>query len=570
MNLLKIASNLIPGYELLTQEEQETFENSNTGQTFVTVINDELLVLFKPKEKSVDKTYYSYFSSIYSNVQYYLSSEREIELELLQDKFNTIKNDLINEIKESYEYKKVVACTIAHCLRQRSPDFVRLTPKQQTKLARAEFSKPIQEIIRSDQLAKETNDFYEQMRIERKSEEIFQTWLQQFNADETKAAFKERIARKKGRRRAKELAKLFPTLLEQPDFLETPAIEEFEELYWKETLKENPNLVEMEEKFLTAFIFRYLKKTSAKYISYIDLDKENRALANIIAKKIIEAADESNPFSMYACLDEYGNMLKQILSKKLVSINNKQLQAEKDEERDSGLMTSLSYLFWHSKTVSNSTEFFNKMLDAHAFIQYSGASTQNESSYLVFFDLLNYYRSLDHILESKSILYGLIKPFTPLYEEYKSIGLTEKSSLRKIIRTLIPILIVVGVVIAIFLMFSPLALAEIPLLLIAIPAIILGLYLASQYVVWKDVIYQTIREKYYGAFETPEFQVNDRMRKIFGDDDKAKLIKDIYVNELKLCDKYEKEKPYCQGAELNTLTTKEIELRKSNNEKRLV
>ena len=381
---------------------------------------------------------------------------------------------------------------------------------------------------------------------------------------------KERIIRKNGKHRAKQLAKLFPLLREQPEFLETSGIELFEELFWKETQKEKPNLNEMEEKFLTSFIFRYFKKTSAKYISYIDLDNENNVLAKHMAKKIIEASKIDNFFSIEASLADHGFMLKKMLSKKLISINNKELEVEEDEDSDTGLMNSLSYLFWQNKGVSDSTKFIHKLLDAHMFIQYSGMSTQNESSYLVFFDLLNYGRTLDQILEVKSIFYGLIKPFIPLYYEYKHIGLTEKSTFRKFIRTLIPICIVVAAVVAIFLMFSPLALAEIPLILIAIPSIILGLYLASQYVVWKDVIHQAVREKYWGSpFETPEFQVNARMEKIFGDKDKAKLIKDIYINELKLCD--EKEKTYREGANLNTLTKKEeLELRNENNEKRLV
>ena len=122
MNFLQIASDLIPGYGHLTQEEQQSFESSDIGQRFVTVIN-EVIEIFNATEKKEDESNSSYFSAIYSIIHYYLSSEREVKQAALIEEYNTIKNDLINEIKDSNEYKEVVACTIAHCLRKWCPRF---------------------------------------------------------------------------------------------------------------------------------------------------------------------------------------------------------------------------------------------------------------------------------------------------------------------------------------------------------------------------------------------------------------------------------------------------------------
>jgi len=130
-----------------------------------------------------------------------------------------------------------------------------------------------------------------------------------------------------------------------------------------------------------------------------------------------------------------------------------------------------------------------------------------------------------------------------------------------------PLIVIAAFVVLVAVMLSPLAIPELAFLVAAIPALFLGIYLASKYVTLKNKLYQDLRRKYYGGpFEIPEFKINQRMKRIFGSNENAEVIRGIYIDELKTCD--ELEKSYSKRAEEGLLSEQELAARKKNSTKR--
>ncbi|MBA2655645.1 MAG: hypothetical protein H0U70_01510 [Tatlockia sp.] len=555
MSFEKLASYLIPGYEFLPQKARANFEACEAGQHFIAGIEEvlELQDLFKQKYSSI-------FSPFYAS---YAKDKDELQIQCAA-KLDNIRNEI-----NCRAYRSIVRKTIINRLEQRFSEFSFLKPHQKHSVARAEFSKSIPELIRLEQNLEETTDVYEKMAIEAEVDKHFELWLYRFSESKAMALLRKRITKQSGKQRVKELVELLPLLKEQSDSLNRSAEQEFKALYWFEGLKERPDFKKLEENFLRDFLFSYLQPISENYLTYTKLHSFNKDMAEVIAQKIIESSGKKTNFSLIKCIDDYSSKLQEFLIKQLSMVKNIDRLPEYDKDSDDGLINSLSHLFWQSKTISQSSNFLIKLADAHAFIQYTGMATQNESSYLVILDLFNYNRTLDQVLETKSIIYSLLKPFVPLYEEYRQIALGEKNTFFKIARIIMPLIVIAAVVALILFMFTPLALPEFALILIAIPALILGTFLASQYVTWKNDVSQYIYQNYLhdGPFEIPEFKINSRMIKIFGNKETADLIRTIYIEEFKHCDAQEN----ClkNRAELGELTEEEIEQRRKNIETRL-
>ncbi|MBA3536196.1 MAG: hypothetical protein H0T84_06265 [Tatlockia sp.] len=560
MNFKKLASKIIPGYDLLSKKQQDEFEATESGQLFVQVINELLVNL------NTNNTAPSYFSYAYSVISSLMSADYEQEKEKIKDDCLRKATNLINTIKNSEEYKELISLIIFKFLEEHFLDFSVLTTNQQLKLSQASFSNTLQSrFLALNQERNETHDSFLSAGLIAQQEEVYQHWLQTFNSEAEMAPLRERIALIKVQKRVRKLAKLFPLLNEITEFPNPSAAEELVELYCEEDKKDNPDLATMEEGFLATIVFRYYQKISAKHINFINLKDFNQTEAKSFARDIIRAANDKEDPRVNLLLASYGHSLRLHLRQGRLLINNKSLEVQKNNQ-ETGFLNSLSYLFQHSKALNKTNEFLKKYGDAHAIIQYTGFSTQNESSYLGLLDVYNYNRSADNVAEAKTIFTSLIQPFISLYEEYKDIALYEKNGFRKFIRMLMPLLIIAGVIILIGAMLSPLAIPEFAFLIAAIPAVLIGIYLASKYVTWKNEIYLYVYQNWLndGPFEIPEYQVNARMIKIFGNEDNALLIRSIYIEEIKLCDELEQS---FSEAEIGG-TEEEIELRRENIKKR--
>lgn len=230
------------------------------------------------------------------------------------------------------------------------------------------------------------------------------------------------------------------------------------------------------------------------------------------------------------------------------------------------LRHSLAYLFEHS-SIQEKKQFFDKMADAHGFIQAIGFSTQNENSVLAILDFYNYTRYAGDILEHKKIFFSLLQPFKSIYDEYKNIALYEKNVFSKIFRTVMPLIIIAAFMVLIGSLLAPWILPELVFFIVAIPALYLGIVLAAQYITVKNDVFYFFRTLYYGgAYKIPEFQANERMLKIFGDKELVDEIKEFYIKELKQCDA--KEQFYKKNLSFGLLSHEEIKDRKNNLQRR--
>lgn len=305
--------------------------------------------------------------------------------------------------------------------------------------------------------------------------------------------------------------------------------------------------------------FPRLKLACENQIFIMNLDAFNQMQAENFAKNTLSVS----PIPLSSWLELYQQSLLKYIENNLGLINGK--DPLKETLTYNELKDSLSDLFSYG-VIKDGRDLLDKIADAHGFIQATGFSTQNENSNLVWLDIYNYSRSTAHIAEAKLTLYKLLEPFSPLFTEYHNITHHEHNVALQIMRTLMPMLIIAATVVLVAALLTPFAIPELPFFIILIPTLYIGLFLATSYVSTKDHIYHTIRKAWYGGqFEIPEFQVNERMLNGFINQDKARLVRNFYVNELHAC--YEKEAFYQQKTP-GTLSTAELNDRKENTERR--
>ena len=193
---------------------------------------------------------------------------------------------------------------------------------------------------------------------------------------------------------------------------------------------------------------------------------------------------------------------------------------------------ALSFL-WTNPLVAKTRNVIEKLADAHAFMHAVGYAMHAENTFFSILDIFNYGRYQHAIEEARSMIFGLLEPLMPLYLEYKWIAHHEKSGAARTLRMLMPLLIVCLVPTLLSLILAPLALPEIALTLLFIPALCFGFAAANYYVIKKTQIYNAIRSWWYGGpLAIPEYQVNPRLIEIFGEKHQAVHFKNYYISLL--------------------------------------
>ncbi len=305
------------------------------------------------------------------------------------------------------------------------------------------------------------------------------------------------------------------------------------------TSKNERLLLAQRETKLTQFLFDSFQALTVNLNSFIDLTEFHKRYADQMARAIIKHAQtdqENTRFDWHAYLTEQNNYAAQ-LAKFIThewSLINQKEDYQLHNIDTSQITNSVAYNLL-AIGIKKGKKIANKLADAHAFIQLTGGATQNENSYLVVLDLYNYYRYFETIEEAKDISVKVTEIFLPLYYEYRNLSFYEKSTFWKVYRLVMPLVVVTAVVALVMLAIAPLALPELVLSLVFIPAVITGLYAATLYVRAKDYLYHTLRCRYYGGeFNLPRFQLNTRLTQAFNH--QAPQIRDFYVAELKKCD----------------------------------
>jgi hypothetical protein len=572
MNFADVANHFIPGYNLLPKKVKEDFVASEAGKIFVASIEGTLKSC---RDYSNSGSFLTRFWGNEQNIQAIQESNRQ---------------ELIEKIQHSQSYIAVITETFRLVLPEIYPSFKLLSENEQLLLLQAEFKRaieindsymPLQRIFLLPEVAEVLQQLAQEQlnqqqasaiigkqigELLEKEDSLVAVWVKEFGQYTDMAVFKTLLDNKRiesetldFNRRANKLAHFFSASYSNE-------VEKRLQEAYREKIQSRQNNASIEKQVLRLFAFNLLQVMSLPY-GYLNLQEFNHKQGKKLAKKILMASEKNEELDLrHWCLD-YRRAFKDKLDD-FVASNERWQQLFKRTRPTLEILGSLSALIWHSNPGEKIKEFMDKVSDAHAFIQATGFSTQNENSFLAVLDWYNYTRTAEQIHETKNILFSLLKLFTPLYGEYQEIASYEKNPYLKIIKTLLPLIIISATVVLIAALLSPFALPELAFIVILIPTLFLGLALASEYVSLKNHFYQSFREFYYGGvYEMPEYQINERMIKIcFEDPVKAKILRHFYIEQFKCCDNLE---AFFQSkAKDGLLETEEIKSRKENNYRR--
>jgi len=555
MEFLELANLLIPGYVLLTQNQRSEFESSEEiGEHFKNIIKWSIAENTNKKDlENCFREKKEQFANLYSEHECFINLKNEIS-----------------------------RCVI----KKEHPYFSLLTESEQLQLAKTSYSHNftdsiliIDDFIAKEQKKKRSNSMIS-MKIDdamltfhsHKTSEIH-TWQARLSQDPAMSDASAKInnqliARKTEshstilaacKERARKLAIFFPILnYRKSEHTDLTFLEELEASYLTPNGELKSDLKIVEEVFLTKLLFDLIKHETDQLNG---IDDFNLHCAKLLANNILNAFHEQKLFTINKWISSYNEALQKLIFHRIQLINN-QVWIKSEIGEVEKLINSVSYLFWNNKAVGRTTNFLGKLSDAHAFIQATSFSTQNENSFLAILDLYNYGRYTDQIAETKSIIASLMSPFTALYEEYRNIAFYENNLYLKTIRSLIPMLIVVGFIIAVAAALTPLGIPELAFAAAFIPAFFIGLGLATKYVTFKNSIHKSFHEwRYGGKFEIPEFQVSERMIRILTSEMAIKVRK-FYIDSINYCD--EQETSYFEKYKNGILLCEDIKDRHDN------
>jgi hypothetical protein len=512
MSFLTLADKIIPGYSLLDDSVQTNFQNTLTGDLFVTNCNN---LLTTQSNRSI-------FSSFWSGYE----DNQTIK---------TIKENL----KDTNDYKTLIIQIKCKLLYIHYPDSHLLPPEQLILLAGADCSHELYlRLIHHDSL------FDASLGNPDAIHDVLQDFQTAFNKTDDLAPLRETIALHK--QHSQEQAK-------------TNTLDKLYDSYEPNQTKETPAIQHEEVNQLALFLAACM--AIEHHNKTLNLDQFNASQALLMASRIAKKNYQLDEHM----IDDYKHSLLDYIHHNMGAYNPFESPSINQITTD-----SLSYLY--SICISNNNrELFmstlDQLSDAHAFIQATGFATQNENSLLSWIDIYNYTRTYDNLAEAKTMLSKFLMPFMPILNEYRDITHREHNIIRQIIRTLIPMLIVASVIILVATLLSPLLFTEVTFLFILFPTVYIALALASCYVVTKDYVYHSTRQWYFGGqFELPEYQVNERLLLGFKSPEQATTIRTFYVNAIRLCD--ETEKHYQSRLTAGLLTDAELIDRKKNITKR--
>ncbi|MDP1602837.1 MAG: hypothetical protein Q8M03_06180 [Legionella sp.] len=571
MEFIDITNFIIPGYDSLSEEEKKAFEESLPGQQFNQLINDILASLKELQETE------SYWGSIlrYWNL---ITGHSEKEKKGLRNQFEQQKSKLLTDIKDSKEYQSIIDSITINLLKNTFPDVELLQKSQQEIIARTEFSQALLTKINAlDKDIKQinnqqSNDEWAQInsagliqiksleKLKKQKQKAVREWKEAFSQNPEMEQFGLEIATIKRNARTNKLSTFFPLLNYRlsPDLVTPMNILRVTHALNSGDINFDPELIE--KSTLSDFFFHLMQQVSQTEINFIELDAFNHKQADKMAQSILNDFNNNRQWDMDEWFNEYSYKLYKHLHKEMHLINNHPWETPPVSQGQQWL-SALSFL-WNNKAVDEGNKFVSKLADAHAFIQATSFSTQNESSFLAILDFYNYGRYCEQISETKSIFVNLLSVFRPLYDEYKEIAFYEKNIYWKAFRTLMPLIIVAAFIVLVGALLAPLAIPDLAFLVAFIPALIVGLALATQYVKIKDGLYKYFREIFYGGrYEIPEFQCNERMNSALTPTNAAEARK-FYISELTLCD--ETESRYQPKAKKGLLTQDEIAAREKN------
>ncbi|MFA6302519.1 MAG: hypothetical protein WC627_05225 [Legionella sp.] len=510
MSLDEIKNILIPGYNLLTDEDRLNFEQTEPGMLFLNITHT-------CHEEHNKVTY------LVRIVDFLTTADTNIP-------FNKHKESFLLRVKNYTEYRMIV-----DAINQKQEQQLQKYQKRQLKTF----------IERSKKLA----ELYP--IIKDRTPELIEKYVNTL---------------KDGDSSTNDSDSIFRNFYEETmDPMDKP-----QDNKWPKPLKTiNFDPEKLEFEFLTETINAYLTKICKYLPSYLttkELSKFNETQASLLASTIQTKLGTDKPLKEMDLLQQYKQNLLKFTHDKIVEVNQKTKKSETLHAYS--FKNAISNFIWASPAVTDTTKIINQLSDTHAFLTNAGFTSQKESILFTLLEFNSLLRVKDDVTDAKTIFSRLVSPFKPLFAEFKNISKYEKNPFFIFLRTLTPLAIMVGLIVGVTVALNPLAIPEVLVAVVLIPILLYaGLGLASVYASFKNSVYNYFRELYYGGpFATPEYQINPRMLKIFKTEEKAQEIINLYINEMQKCEKIEDDFKKAHSA--ISLESKDIHARIENALKR--
>lgn len=546
MNVHDLKSTLIPGYHFVSKKQQEEFEKSEAGLEFQRILN------FFPEQ---NKIFYWPF----------LNSKSPDEPEPNEEYFALASIQLINAIKETNSYQNLMRHLYHAILTQYYADFslfgnynqeiiINLphTPLLCKKLLLIDrkYSEASQYIDHYEAQRNEYIDLYPGYPYEQYDSydaNKHQYWIAVLDKEKQKisACIEEWTIESKKHPLAQEYFKN----LQQKKETKKNIVQE--RLLNRLNGKKAEKYLDLNEEIevLSGKIAHILNLNTHQFFNGLDLKTLNQNMAKELAEQILNEKDD-------ILFEERLKIALDIYHQKL--IQNVQLVLLPFEEEyffkaaHQLISEGLSHLYKASAEATNledAEKLYNSLCEAYTFLHAINGCSQSGDLLSKIFDTSTYFQWRETIIESKTIMGSLLKPFKPIYLEYYSVAQSENNPLLNAFRIILPIAVTAGFVFLIFFLIAAIHIPEAAAIILLIPTVYLGLFLASQLIVFRLFLFNQFQEYFYGRYQTPEFQINQRMVLGLGEEE-AKNIQETYVHEIKICaDKLES---YEKKTNLNT------------------
>ena len=252
--------------------------------------------------------------------------------------------------------------------------------------------------------------------------------------------------------------------------------------------------------------------------------------------------------------DDFGFLFKSKRTlEQLLESNSSKEQLIKDVNNDWGIASNpvndiyqkaFQYLFGHCK--SRLENYTDEMLMAYRVYRFLGIASEHGTlnvgtHFSANFFEVNAMHQDRHVIKSfMEILEALYKPIRPFFLELVNIAQTESNSFMICLRMFMPF-----IVMAIFLAFGypailPFALHAYIEILLFFPSVYLSLFVASQYVEFKNYLYLKFVEVLWGSkYEASIFDPTQKLNALLGPEN-ASLVKQYYILSLENCDSLNK------------------------------
>jgi hypothetical protein len=408
---------------------------------------------------------------------------------------------------------------------------------------------------------------------------IFAWQKELLTADEQKMrAIKQRI---------EDLASKMPSYIREK--ITSSHVQQFMDLYLHHSNVRQQCLPQGELTILRDIVLDFLNEQTEPYQHMVDRDF-NQARSLEWAKTLLFAEKIISSDTMADLIDRYTIELAQHIEKGYLSTithTNESTQVRWSiSKRRKGVELSFTHnqraseVFAEAalslpegsflgKLINNSQTTLMNWSDTYFLMRATGFAAQSGSTADTLLDWFNRFRYAKELSDTKSILNDLLVPVYPIYIEYRALAQDKDGNFVKYCRTLLPMVLIAGVVVSTFGLLASFALPEVAALFVMVPVLYVAAVVTAQYLELRDFLYKMTTEWWFGGpYKVPYYQVNSRMLdpKAFGTKELAQAVADYYIKAHQACDL--QEQIYAQKYSAAGLDEKEATARAANNQRK--